>query len=310
MDHLPALFRCRIVVAMNIPLYPDFAPLSIEMRDIIHPVFRTLPDGISEFTFANLYLFRETYRYRISQTGDLTCVISGEKEGKRFFMFSCGFPPMDIFENLMRDHDYVKCIPESIADANRIELEKRGFTIQEDRDNFDYLYLRKELAELEGKKFHKKRNLVNAFINNYTYEERPLTRERIDAAFSILEKWRTEKGTDGDYAASREAIERMEELALCGYLYTVDGTPAGYTLGEELMKGKCFAIHFEKALEGYKGIYQFINQSFASILPAKYMYINREQDLGDPGLRQAKLSYRPCGFVKKYIVSGSLWGKR
>jgi len=288
---------------MKIPEYPQFAPISLDMRDEIHPVFHDLSDGISEFTFANLYLFRDTYRYRISRIGDLTCVMSGEREGKRFLMFSCGFPEMDTFESLMKDHDYVKCLPELEADGNRIELENRGYLIQEDRDNFDYLYLRKDLADLEGKKYHKKRNLVNAFINNYSYEERPLTADRMGDALSVLELWRKQKGADGDYAASREALERMEELALCGYLYTVDGVPAGYTLGEELMRGKSFAIHFEKALDEYKGIYQFINQSFASILPAKYTYINREQDLGDSGLRQAKLSYRPCGFIKKYRIS-------
>jgi hypothetical protein len=66
------------------------------------------------------------------------------------------------------------------------------------------------------------------------------------------------------------------------------------------MRGKSFAIHFEKALSGYKGLWQFINQAFASILPETYETINREQDLGEEGLRSAKMSYHPIGFVKKY----------
>ena len=61
-----------------------------------------------------------------------------------------------------------------------------------------------------------------------------------------------------------------------------------------------YAIHFEKAAPDYKGLYQFINQSFASVLPESYNIINREQDLGIAGLRKAKLSYQPTGFVKKY----------
>jgi hypothetical protein len=63
-----------------------------------------------------------------------------------------------------------------------------------------------------------------------------------------------------------------------------------------------FAVHFEKALEEYKGVYQYINQRFALSLPEDLVYINREQDLGDPGLRQAKMTYRPCSFVKKYTA--------
>ncbi len=106
----------------------------------------------------------------------------------------------------------------------------------------------------------------------------------------------------GDYAAAKEALEHMEYLQLCGGIFYVDDEPVAYTLGEELARGKMFVIHFEKAVlkKEYKGIYQYVNQAFAALLPEKYELINREQDLGDPGLRQAKESYRPVGFVTKY----------
>jgi hypothetical protein len=96
----------------------------------------------------------------------------------------------------------------------------------------------------------------------------------------------------------------MGPLQLCGGIFYIDGQPVAYCLGEELALGTSFVIHFEKAVlaEEFRGIYQFINQAFASILPEKYETVNREQDLGDPGLRQAKESYRPVGFVKKYRV--------
>lgn len=116
----------------------------------------------------------------------------------------------------------------------------------------------------------------------------------------VLEEWRREREGPGDYLAAREALERVDELQLCGGIYYVDGRPAAYTLGEEIAMGETFVIHFEKAVGDYKGLYQFINQSFASILPENYKTINREQDLGDEGLRQAKMTYRPLGFVKKY----------
>ena len=61
-----------------------------------------------------------------------------------------------------------------------------------------------------------------------------------------------------------------------------------------------FVIHFEKALDEYRGIYQFLNQAFAESLPRFFTLINREQDLGNEGLRQAKMTYRPSGFVKKF----------
>jgi hypothetical protein len=89
---------------------------------------------------------------------------------------------------------------------------------------------------------------------------------------------------------------------LRGYVYYADGKPAAYCLGESVSKGKMFAVHFEKAVDSYKGIYQFMNQAFAVALPRFFIYINREQDLGDEGLRQAKMTYRPSGFVKKYTA--------
>ena len=94
----------------------------------------------------------------------------------------------------------------------------------------------------------------------------------------------------------------MDTLKLTGCITYVDGEPAAYSLGEPINQGKCFVVQFEKAIGNYKGIYQFINRSFASMIDTKYRYINREQDLGDPGLRQAKMSYRPDNFVKKYKI--------
>lgn len=287
---------------MNIPNYPDFIDINLELKDIIAPHFRELPDGISEFTFAGLYLFRNTYKYRISLLSEEMCVISGEKEGKKFFMLPCGFPEKEQFDHLFQTHDFVKCLPERYTDEAWINLEGWGYKVEEDRNNFDYLYKREDLATLAGRKYHKKRNLVNAFINNYQYEERPLTSKSMCDAFEVLEKWRADREDDGDYKAAKEALELCSELKLKGAIYYVDGKPAGYTLGEPLAKGKSFVIHFEKALNNFKGIYQFINKSFAAALPKHYVYINREQDLGDPGLRQAKKTYRPCGFIKKYRV--------
>jgi uncharacterized protein len=288
---------------MAIPAYPETAPISLEMQSELHPALSVIEDGISEFTFANLYLFRNSYDYHLSRIGDLV-VVSGKKDGKRFVMMPCGLPDDNgVLESLLAEHDYIKGLAERHADANRVRLERMGRQPVEDRDNFDYLYLRTDLAALQGRKYHKKRNLVNAFINNYTYDESPLTPQNISEAFQVLSQWQDERtAKDDDYEAAREALELVDRLGLHGYIVHVDGTPAAYTLGESLMRGRSFAVHFEKAVGDYKGIYQFINRAFASVLPRHYHYINREQDLGDEGLRQAKMTYRPFGFVKKYKV--------
>ena len=290
---------------MSIPIFPQFNDLDFSMKSDLHPRLSMSEDGISEFTFAGLYLFRHTYSYRISKCegGCEHLIISGKKDGKNFFMTPCGLPEDDdILIELFNSHDFLKALSEPNTDKDRVRLEKLGLTAEEDRDNFDYLYLKKDLADLPGKKFHKKRNLVSGFINNYTFEERPLSADRIKDARSVLETWAAGREVKGDYDAAIESLERMKELNLFGYIVYVEGKPAAYTLGESLAKGRHFVVHFEKALAGYKGIYQFINKAFAKVLPRHYRYINREQDLGDPGLRQAKMTYRPAGFLKKYRV--------
>lgn len=272
------------------------------MREELYPRLNLLKDGISEFTFSNLFLFRHAYQYKVSRVPDQTIVLSGVKNGEPFFLVPCAIPDRSVLEDLFRKHSYLKNLSETQSEGRRIDLEQWGYRIEEDRDNFDYLYRREDLAELSGKAYHKKRNLVNAFLGTCSCEQRPLTRSNVEDAVLVLERWRQAKGEDGDYAASREALELYDELGMRGFVYYADGTPAGYALGEPIAKARMFAVHFEKAVDGYKGIYQFINQAFAQSLPKYFRVVNREQDLGDEGLRQAKMTYRPFGFVKKYRV--------
>jgi len=279
-----------------IPDYPETTEITLSLRPILHPFFKNLADGISEFAFANIYLFREAHHYRVSKLDDDLVVILGKDGDDPFFMLPFGLPEKSILARLFHNHHSLKAATEKQTHL----LTASGFHVLEDRDNFDYLYSREDLAKLAGRKFHKKQNLVNAFLNNYSYEGKPLVEDYLPDAIQVLEIWRDGRDNPGDYHAAREALELAEELQLCGGIYYVDGKPAAYTLGEELAHGESFVIHFEKAINSYKGIYQFVNKCFASILPEKYNYINREQDLGNDGLRQAKLSYRPVGFVKKY----------
>jgi hypothetical protein len=287
----------------------------MELKNEMHPKLSLTPDGVSEFTFADLYLFRKRYNYRVSKIEDKTFILSGVQphhgpapegtdpqsvEGRRFFMTPCAAPGRGVLEELFKTHDYWKNISDSVLIPNREHLEQWGIQIAEDRDNFDYLYQRTDLAELSGKKYHKKRNLVNQFLNSYTCEEKPLTLELVPQAMAILDRWREEKGEDGDYVASREALELFGDLSMKGSVYYISGRPVGWCLGEAIGRGRIFTIHFEKALDEYKGIYQYINQTFAASLPEYFTYINREQDLGDEGLKQAKMTYRPSGFVRKY----------
>jgi len=281
-----------------LPTYPETTELTLNLRPLLHPLFQELREGISEFTFANIYLFRRTHNYTLARLGDATIVILGRDKHTPFFMLPFGFPEQPLLDRLFCDHGMMKCASKAQAEV----LGARGYEAREDRDNFDYLYRRQDLAELGGRNYHKKRNLIKAFVSSHTYTALPLRAEYRLHALQILEEWRAENTQPGDYEAAREALENMEELQLCGGIYYVASRPVAYALGEELAKGASFAVYFEKAVAGYKGLYQFINQSFAAVLPENYETINREQDLGEEGLRHAKLSYKPSGFVEKFKI--------
>ena len=280
--------------------YPDSTEVTIDMRPELHPKFQALADGISEFTFANIYLFRRTHNYRTSRLDNELFVITGRDDDSPFFMLPFGLPDESIIKELFKNHRTMKAATGQQAEI----LANMGYTACEDRDNFDYLYSREDLVNLTGRKFHKKKNLLNLFIKNNEYQAKPLLEEYRDDALQILEQWNRQHGGPNDFSAAKEALEKMWPLQLCGGIFYIDRQPAAYCLGEELALGESFVIHFEKAVlsENSRGVYQYINQAFASILPEKYKTVNREQDLGETGLRHAKMSYRPVDFVKKYKV--------
>ncbi|MDR1466788.1 MAG: phosphatidylglycerol lysyltransferase domain-containing protein [Treponema sp.] len=292
---------------MKLPCYPEFAPISLEFQSEIQNLLLDAPDGVSEYTFSNLYLFRRKYRYTVSVAGG-AFIVHGEKDGEKFFETPCVLPSNGVLSILFQNHDYWKGIPASLLEGARAFCSqdefcrRNGAEIIEDRDNFDYLYNRIDLAKLSGKRFHKKRNLVNAFLNSYVPQVFPLTKEHIPDAMKVLNHWHEDAGEDGDYLASKDALELISVLGMTGNIYYINGRPVGWCLGEGLTRNTIFAVHFEKGLDDYKGVYQYINQEFAASLPENFVFINREQDLGDEGLRQAKMTYRPVDFVNKYVM--------
>lgn len=173
-----------------------------------------------------------------------------------------------------------------------------------DRDYFDYIYSREELAELKGKNFQPKRNHVNKFKKTYNYRYTPLTAELIPHCLELEEKWCEEHGCDEEESLLNErkaltmALKHFDELGLVGGAIWVDDEIVGFTYGAPVNQDT-FAVHIEKADSHIDGAYNVLNQEFARHIPAKFIYLNREEDLGIPGLRKAKLSYRPVILLEK-----------
>ena len=168
------------------------------------------------------------------------------------------------------------------------------------------------LADLKGKKLQKKRNHVNRFEAEHPdIRLLPLNADTLPLAEKMAGQWyklRTEQSPDSDFFMERIALNRafryFDRLNLEGLILTEGEEVLAFTIGSRL-SADTFDIHFEKALDRYDGAYAFINRSFARVLREKHpevRYLNREDDMGIPGLRQAKLSYQPHHLVGKSMA--------
>ena len=121
-------------------------------------------------------------------------------------------------------------------------------------------------------------------------------------ALGLLELWQSRREDRSDYLPSKDAVIYRGELELQGRIWTLNGKTIAFAQGETTQLGRTFTIHFEKADGEHKGVYQTVFLDWAKELRERFPLINREQDLGEPGLRQAKETYRPVGYVQKFQV--------
>lgn len=171
-----------------------------------------------------------------------------------------------------------------------------------DRDNFEYIYRTDAMISLSGKKLRQKKNHLNQFRMQYTnYEYMPITEDVIDQCRETAAKWA--EAHDEDSAEELRAInllfDHWDELGLVGGCIKLFGHVEAFTIGE-MLNDKMALIHIEKANPEIRGLYQAINNEFIRHEFAHTEFINREEDMGLPGLRQAKESYNPDHFAEKY----------
>ena len=283
--------------------YPEFTPLSFEAAAAIKPELQLLSDGMSELTVGSLYFFKDFYQYKISRYNECSYIIKGQEHDQQFFLTLGQALPLHLIKDLFSDCSYWKVISEPFFKTHTEIFHALGAEPQEDRDNFDYLYTRLALSTLSGKQLHKKKNHVNSFLNNYPdFSIKPFDNSTRADAREILDIWAAEQENvqETDFQAVQLALALPSLEDFTGLVVYVQGVPVAWCLAELIAQDTIAVVHFEKARTDFRGSYQYINYAFAQSLPEHVIYINREQDLGDEGLRHAKMSYKPAQFVKKY----------
>lgn len=205
-------------------------------------------------------------------------------------------------------------VDEDTVDA--LEGMENVYKIEEDRRYFDYIYDAEKLRSLSGKKYHKKKNHLNAFLKEYEgrYETRVLGSSDIEIIYEFLDRWHEARDIKDDYnrddfevAGIKKFLKEFgsvkEEMNMEMLGVFIDGTLEAFTLGTYLKDLQMVFVHVEKANPDIRGLYVFVNQQFQSRCFPEAKLVNREDDMGLEGLRQAKMSYNPVYFEKKYMVS-------
>lgn len=199
-----------------------------------------------------------------------------------------------------------------------LNLPEEEYYVQEQEDSRDYLYLGQAMRNLAGKKLHKKKNRVNAFMREYEgrYEYRALCCSDSQYVWEFLDKWRATKGEDVEEHLDYEVRGIHDILKNCSNLNVkmggvfIDGQLEAFTIGSYNPIENMAVIHIEKANPEINGLYQYINRQFLIEEFPEVEWVNREDDLGIEGLRKAKMSYYPADFARKYLVEQIRDGKQ
>lgn len=293
-----------------------FAPIRPEHRELYAPYLYAAAHKGCEYSFANLYMWGRQSAAVVEDR----LVFFSQFNRKTVYLFPAGSgdvkAALDAVLADARERGIacrLTCLSEEECKAVE-ELYPGQFGFHISRDDFDYIYNVRELADLAGRKFQRKRNHANRF-----WRERPqcrvvpITEENKARAAQMIDRWYEErllKDPYQDFTMERSAISRgikhMQALGLEGIFLEENGQVLAVTFGSR-MNGDTFDIHFEKALESVEGAYAAINQAFARYLLEQHpelMYLDREDDLGQEGLRKAKLSYCPVRLAEKH------WARR
>ena len=297
---------------MNLP--QGYVPLTLEHCAEYCRFLARTPRPTADLTFTNLWGWAEYYGLGLSFRGDL-CWICQTKPGLRFWAPVGDWNTADWLSHPeVRKGVVLHRAPHELADILAVSLGSRA-VMEDDRNQWEYLYDREELATLPGAKFHKKKTHVNGYHRRYGEDYRrlddPEHPDGIEDVLRLQEKWCQWRDCENSPSlmAENEAIFRVVGSwnrlpGLTGGALYVDGEIGAFSVGERV--GDMMVVHFEKVQAELKGVYQAINHSFVNHSAQGVTLINREQDMGELGLRQAKETYNPVGFLKKcrLVIAG------
>ncbi len=288
-----------------------FTPVSLNKSEQYYALWQRTPRRSLDYTLANLWGWQSYYGLEWAFEDGL-CWIRQTRPAPACWAPLGDWqaaPWADIFRETGPEGRSFIRVPEELVRIWEAALPGR-VEAAEDRGQWEYLYKQDDLANLPGNRYHKKKNHFNSYVKTYGEPDyRPLDDAMVEDVLGLEDDWCQwhECEDSPSLRAENEAINRVlshwtDFRGLSGGSLYVDGKMVAFSVGEDLGDGHLGA-HYEKGLNGFKGVYQAINCLFARNAGAGFAYVNRAQDLDEEGLRQAKMTYLPADFLRKYKVT-------
>jgi hypothetical protein len=261
----------------------SFEPLTLDHQKFVEERLKNRSTCLSEYQFANLFLFRHVHRYELL-LGQLSFIRGVTYDGVRHLL------PIDSIiddlshyrQILAKEADVLYPLVDFEADRFR----QGPFVVYENEEDRDYLYSVEKLSTYPGRKLAGRRNLVKQFIESTPHRTEALTVENREDARQVLKL-----AAQDDSLECNEALDLLDELSLEGLIVYTEDQPIAFAIGSTLSR-QCYLFHFAKALPEYKGLFQFLYEEFAKTVDRAH-WIDLEQDKGVEGLRRAKRAYDP-----------------
>lgn len=292
-------------------------------KQLFDEYFQKYPPQNSEFTFTNLFMWRNYYNFLFLEYKEHLLLFSYDYLKKRrepihpdstdnlYFFQPIGPHPDQIILEVFKQFDNVEIHRVSDEICSNLNNNKKFIDLKlafvEDINNWDYVHDREEILNLAGNKYRQNRRWLQKFLNSYNYEFQILTQQLIGKCKELQLEWcevracTEDESLEAEQEAIYEALDNFTALGFSGGILCVDEKCAAYTFGE-MLNEDTLVIHIEKAHLEFEGAYQAINNLFLKNCCDEAKYVNREQDLGIEGLRRAKESYKPIRMVKKSII--------
>ena len=288
----------------------EFKKLEFGDLELIRGYYEKYTNRTCDRTIGGSFMWRDYFPTMYALVND-TLVIKSKKGGETVFCFPMGEA---VEEALLAIEEY--CEKEEIApefvslSSDEMEYLKKRYenaTIIENRDWSDYLYLTSDHASFSGRKFTTQRNHINKFLKQYENWEFKKIDEFTMPFVKEFYKDYESRFAKSDVTAieeqkkTNEVLDKYDDYGFVGYALFIEDKVVGFSIGEIL--GDVMFIHVEKADKSLEGVNTMLVMQFAKQFEGKVTYLNREEDVGDLGLRYSKIKYRPIDMVYKYEVN-------